>query len=445
MIMMATLNTNQVVGDAGQGPMKLHMLTNATADDFGAKCLDGSNFGFYFEASKNEAAKNKWVFMLEGGGVCYTASNCQWRKNSPMGSSEDFEEHFDEHTVLSNDPANPFRDWNHVYLNYCTGDSWTGTQRGPGKHDLQFAGKNNIAATIAVLKEGFGLRDADKTVFSGTSAGGIGVNNNCDWFAAQLENASTVCNPQAGLFFPDDVVMELQNIMSDELLQALPATADITNLGISALKLPANAIASIMVVSLFESSDNLDESCIQNPPLGLKHLCWGAPTALQHISTPTFVVQNFWDSYQLGILCHKGGDDCSEEYRAIYRNSSVTTVSELVESRPTWGGWMPSCNKHNSDFRMESNRGPMVQGKRMAAALSSWMNASGKPDTLSQRLFIDNCTSNMSDSRPCNPHCSPEIAAHIDPDDTIQLISSSPQNALSGWIAIVSAIMLAGL
>ena len=35
-----------------------------------ARCLDGSSSGFYLRPALNSASASKWMFMLEGGGLC---------------------------------------------------------------------------------------------------------------------------------------------------------------------------------------------------------------------------------------------------------------------------------------------------------------------------------------------------------------------------------------
>jgi hypothetical protein len=64
--------------------------------------------------------------------------------------------------LLSDDPdSNPeFYSYNHVFMPYCTGDTWSGTRNPPltpDHNDFYFAGHQNINATIAHLDETVGI------------------------------------------------------------------------------------------------------------------------------------------------------------------------------------------------------------------------------------------------------------------------------------------------
>merc|ERR1719231_941512 len=95
--------------------------------------------------------------------------------------------------LSTNSTANPdFHDFNHVYVPYCSGDVWLGTQAdavdpwggaGSGDQRFVFTGHAIVQAAVAKLKQyaggdGSAVREL---LLEGCSAGGIGTFNNADW------------------------------------------------------------------------------------------------------------------------------------------------------------------------------------------------------------------------------------------------------------------------
>lgn len=95
------------------------MLTNEKA-----KCLDGSQAGFYFQSAPKLEDKLRWVIYLNGGGECDSESACIYQTGSALGSSKYFAAEADPSGwYLASDycPNNPqFCGWNHVDNPYCT-------------------------------------------------------------------------------------------------------------------------------------------------------------------------------------------------------------------------------------------------------------------------------------------------------------------------------------
>ena len=85
-----------------------------------------------------------------------------------------------------------------------------------------FGGQGSIAATIDHLARTAGLGDATDVLLVGASAGGIGVNNNCDWFGDEVRAHARTrssehgdplaygCAPLSGMFFPPNTTAEWQ-------------------------------------------------------------------------------------------------------------------------------------------------------------------------------------------------------------------------------------------
>ena len=129
-VRFGTRNKNNVT------PLNLVLLPSSFKTQ---RCLDGSPFGYYIRRSKSQVNSQKWIIFLMAGGACVTPIDCGQRKNTFRGSSKfwnstfipgtDFPGINAMHDILSDNPEdNPeFFDYNHVYLQYCSGDLWTGT------------------------------------------------------------------------------------------------------------------------------------------------------------------------------------------------------------------------------------------------------------------------------------------------------------------------------
>ena len=154
-----------------------------------ARCLDGSPFGYYIRQSKSKTNSRKWILFLMGGGACVTPKDCVERQASTKGwgSSSFWNSTFlpgsnypgfaAMHDILSdNTNDNPdFYDFNHVYLQYCSGDLWTGTRESFDRYGLWFSGHHNIKATVAHLNDTENLAKATHILLVGVSAGGLGI------------------------------------------------------------------------------------------------------------------------------------------------------------------------------------------------------------------------------------------------------------------------------
>lgn len=135
----------------------------------GAKCRDGSQAGFSVNAV--EGAKDLMVYF-EGGGACFEVLNCTQNPASiPEGSR------WPGPVGMFNrgQETNPFKDWNIVYLPYCTGDVFSGSttnvvvDKVPGVQ--QFVGDTNMRLFVDRLVPTFS--DTERLAITGISAGGM--------------------------------------------------------------------------------------------------------------------------------------------------------------------------------------------------------------------------------------------------------------------------------
>jgi len=149
------------------------------------KCLDGSQSTFYLLRRKES---RDWVIYLPGGMFCATSRTChhfmylmnelttsRYLGNCRRGMG----------IQSTNEKNNPyFYKSNMVYIPYCSQDLWSGTNKGHrftgSKKKLNFMGSKILEQTITLLSQKYGMKNADRIILAGNSAGGIGVLLNVD-------------------------------------------------------------------------------------------------------------------------------------------------------------------------------------------------------------------------------------------------------------------------
>ncbi|KAG8039200.1 hypothetical protein G9C98_003507 [Cotesia typhae] len=161
-------------GEEQQRGLKRVFLSNRSIT-----CNDGSQAGFYLRKSHGS---KKWIVFLEGGWCCFDQKTCRhrWIKLRNYMTSTNWSETRDVGGILSSNPQeNPY--WwnvNHVYVPYCTSDSWSGTRSFPNEM-FSFMGAEIVSQVIRDLVP-LGLDTASSLMLAGSSAGGMGVMLNLD-------------------------------------------------------------------------------------------------------------------------------------------------------------------------------------------------------------------------------------------------------------------------
>ncbi|XP_011872401.1 PREDICTED: protein notum homolog [Vollenhovia emeryi] len=139
-------------------------------------CNDGSQAGFYLRKSHGS---RRWIMYLEGGWYCYDHKSCRtrWMRMRHLMTSTQWPETRDVGGMLSPNPdENPFF-WgtNHVFVPYCTSDSWSGSRATKSQNDMfSFMGAEIVVQIIRDLVP-LGLENASAFLLAGSSAGGTGV------------------------------------------------------------------------------------------------------------------------------------------------------------------------------------------------------------------------------------------------------------------------------
>jgi hypothetical protein len=196
----------------------------------GTRCMNNSSTGMGLNL---DGAADQVLIYLEGGGACFNSFTCSGVAH-PNGFGEaDLEAVAREVGARGifnrEDPDNPFRDWNYVFIPYCSGDIFAGAaEQGVGGR-VQ-VGYENIGAYLEELVPAFSR--AEKVVLTGSSAGGFGALYNYDRTQQAFGDIPVHLLDDSGPPLPDDYLSPClqQQIREAWNLEAtLPSDCDICN------------------------------------------------------------------------------------------------------------------------------------------------------------------------------------------------------------------------
>jgi hypothetical protein len=171
-------------GGGGGGADQGAPITNAPAAEWtwvpfsGARCRDGSTTGI---AVNPNPTSNQLMILLAGGGACFNPLTCGLNPAS-FGNAEFTAFAGDAQTgggsglFNRNGPSNPVKDWNFVYVPYCTGDVHAGNNPdgSAGALDGQrFVGYANLSLYLDRIVPTFA--GVTRVLLAGISAGGFGA------------------------------------------------------------------------------------------------------------------------------------------------------------------------------------------------------------------------------------------------------------------------------
>lgn len=168
-----------------------------------AVCSDGSPWRFYVAPG----AADKVIINFQGGGACWDAATCnpQSRLYTTRLQIQDLQA--GQGVFNRNSPENPFRDWTHVFVPYCTADLHWGN-RSARYGDLNIQHKGAVNARQAVLWVFNNITNPKNVMVTGCSAGGYGSIMWAPYFMRRYPNAHVVQLGDAALgvapasFFP---------------------------------------------------------------------------------------------------------------------------------------------------------------------------------------------------------------------------------------------------
>jgi hypothetical protein len=183
----------------------------------GATCRDGSPAGFY---TRFTDASKKLLIYMEQGGACFNAALCGFNPatvadsitgrtfNDVISGMKKGVRQEPPKTGIFDyaNPANPYKDWNAVWVPYCTGDAFGGSNPSatvPGVDGTQhFVGYTNMQKFVGHIVPTF--KDAERVVLTGTSAGSFGAGINYNQVQDAFGAVPVTLIMDSGVPFADD-------------------------------------------------------------------------------------------------------------------------------------------------------------------------------------------------------------------------------------------------
>lgn len=165
-----------------------------------SRCMDDSPTGI---AVNFTSASKDLVIYLEGGNACFNVASCAVTAHAKTGfGPAQFEA---EKAGIAGwpmfartDATNPTKDFNYVYVPYCSGDVHGGDAAGvmAGGKVRNFRGYKNLDGFLDRLVATF--PQAGKIILSGFSAGGFGAAYNYDHVAKKFPNNKVILIDDSG-------------------------------------------------------------------------------------------------------------------------------------------------------------------------------------------------------------------------------------------------------
>ncbi len=161
-----------------------------------AVCNDGSAAAYVLRPGVGTAS-TRWIISLQGGGECYDQPTCSNRAATmpTLVSTSSYQSNpssaFGQGGLLSSSQStNPdFYDATMVQVLYCSSDDWSGAKASTSAYNpsdpttWDFQGHAIVKDVLADLNASHGLSSATEIMFTGQSAGGLGVFDNVNTIA----------------------------------------------------------------------------------------------------------------------------------------------------------------------------------------------------------------------------------------------------------------------
>lgn len=306
-------------------PLKRHYLTNRTVT-----CNDGTPAGYYIRKSHGS---KRWIVFLEGGWYCFDARSCKqrWVRMRAFMTSRHWMESRHVGGIMSADPQeNPY--WwnaNHVFVPYCSSDTWSGAAFANDANDFAFLGSLIIEEVFHDLIAQ-GILGARRLLLAGSSAGGTGVMLNVDRVAELLRSWGSRAQVRAladsGWFLDNEPY----------------APTDCTEW---------HSCAPLQAVKLAHRLWNgqVPTSCKLRQPITEQWRCYFGYVMYADIATPLFVFQWLFDEAQLTAdnlgapltkaqwdYIHAFGDDLRRSLRNVTAVFAPSCISHTVLTKRDW-------------------------------------------------------------------------------------------------------------
>lgn len=306
----------------------------------GARCLDGTNYKFFYSQGSGSGA-DKFILFWEGGAFCGTDgleffASCLQRSSFTLGSSKTYttgeEKNFDFPLgFLSNsqDDNPDFWNWNKIYIAYCDGSNHQGYLEEPVEVDgqkLWFRGYNNTKAVLKYAQENLGLFESTKIILSGSSAGAQAFY----MWANYLQN-----------YFPENI--QLYGIADSGLfLNRYNQETKCYYFKYLNQKLSHNT--NSINIDLFKTCRYANRRDI--------YKCMFPENIIDSITFPVFVINSQYDQQalntQIGVCCAVELNTCTSADKNIIESfrREVLKIIKRETVKKKWGFFIRSCNEH---------------------------------------------------------------------------------------------------
>jgi len=363
----------------------------------GTHCLDGTQAGYYYGAGSGTGS-NVWVIFLQGGGACSDEVDCKKRANMALGSSKKWASSMDAKSggpsnkgsqsvfLVSDEAANPdFHNVNRVYVGYCSGDSHFGTQTAAtaGTFGLYFSGAVNLQAILTQLKSVHGMAAATHVLLHGHSAGGTGTFHNTDAVAAAFGDDVVVKGaPMGGWFVPAETGDLNATLPAAQLhrISPLPPTnfanwsAGVVGGWDNATSAAAAATQAVLRGKPLPTTP--DAACLAAHPDDA-FVCDSVDATYAYTKAPLFVVENRFDTYQLGNVegldtkaPHGAGTKAGSYVRYFGRAMAVSVAQVRAKPKAAGGLFFPSCFDHTGNFGLRMKN--TISNTTFVAPIGDW-------------------------------------------------------------------------
>eukprot|EP01113_Clastostelium_recurvatum_P026227 TRINITY_DN3148_c0_g1_i4.p1 TRINITY_DN3148_c0_g1~~TRINITY_DN3148_c0_g1_i4.p1 ORF type:complete len:497 (+),score=82.91 TRINITY_DN3148_c0_g1_i4:56-1492(+) len=399
-----------------------HLFSPQEVAEYGARCLDGSPGGFYYNLCGTGSGQNKLIIWLQGGGYCMANStkpdieDCSRRVGTAQGSSDYWGASVSTPSAAlwsRTQAGNPdFYNWNVVQILYCSGDLFAGranTTRG----GLYQAGHNILAGMLATLKKDGILDRMTDIILGGGSAGGFGSHINIDYLRRYVSLSTRVSViPVSGWFVAIDVY---------------PGSS-------------VTPIAEVGRIMYEASSSYVNQDCVAAIAPLPPYMCLLANTSYPYWGVPSFIAENLYDTNQ---IFGQDGTPLTPDRKLIpatcpYIHNFGGIIAQSFTSVANRSGlFVPSCLDHGVDYVNVRIVGPNgnVNFQQM---VGDWYYSRPNAGFPTYRA-LDPCYYSTSGAVQCNPTC--VGGADAAPCNTVTSTTSTTSTSATSAAALTTSGM----
>jgi len=298
-----------------------------------AMCNDGTQANYYHQPGQSHG---KILLSLQGGGTCDSVESCNARCEKTDLCTAQTDQELEIQQPADRQAQDPFHDYWHVQVHYCSSDTWSGTRAASEETGgYNFYGKHIFDAVAKDLSENFNLLETTHIVLTGGSAGAQGVVFLCDdfaeWVLSQNPDIDVRCMPDAPEFFPPEVYTEgcyTRDPSYQNYLTHFWGRVEDT----SCLKFA-------------------HENGVEN----VGELCGLTANFASFISTPLLILSSHEDSAFTHIFgCEpRPGTPEHDEFRTDWMMAHSTLVLEMMAEFPEIAFFAPNCRIHGVGSHQE--------------------------------------------------------------------------------------------